>query len=81
MSSKETTTAEPKIILDKKGKPSYVIVPWERFKKLSPQEAEGLDIITDKEISSELKNRVRSHLSKKDPLANTIPLEKLLQEV
>ena len=80
MSSKSALITEPKIVLDKKGKPSYVIVPWEKFKKLSPQEAEGLDIITDKDFSDELKSRVRVHLSKKDPLANTIPLEKLLQE-
>ena len=81
MSKKTATIAEPKVVLDKKGKPSYVLVPWERFKKLSPQEAEGLDILTDKNLSNELKERVRSHLSKKDPLTNTIPLEKLLQKV
>lgn len=81
MSKKEAATLEPKVVLDKEGKPLYVLVPWEKFKKLSPQEAEGLDILTDKDFSGELKSRIRYHLSKKDPLADTIPLEKLLQEV
>ncbi|MEX0616549.1 MAG: hypothetical protein WD231_01890 [Candidatus Woykebacteria bacterium] len=56
-------------------------MPWERFKKLSPQEAEGLDILSDRDFSDELKSRVRSLLTKKDPLADTVPIEKLLQEV
>ncbi|OGY26797.1 MAG: hypothetical protein A2Z11_02400 [Candidatus Woykebacteria bacterium RBG_16_43_9] len=81
MAKKTTAVAEPKIVLDKRGKPSYVLVPWERFKKLSPQQAEGLDILTDEALSNELKSRVHSHVAKTDPFVDTIPLEKLLQEV
>jgi len=81
VSSKETAAAEPKIVLNKKGKPSYVLVPWEKFRILSPQEADGLDILTDKDFSDELKSRTRSHLSKKDPVADTVPLERAVREV
>jgi len=75
------TISEPRLVLDKRGKPSYVLLPWERFKNLSPQEAEGLDIVTDQTFSREFKDRVRTHLLKKSPLEDTVSLDQFVKEL